>query len=122
MLSLRGALGPQPLKADRRGVSSTLANYSELFGWWTAMISWSIAFLVMVSVYLYHKRRHVVTSGRQGLQSLLERFDFVWVLAGLLAIYIISIRLASSLIFVAGNVAVELLLITYIMRNKSAGG
>ena len=46
-------------------------------------------------------------------------FVFVWVLLGLLIFYIVSIQIGSVLIFAAGNILVEVLLIAYLLRNRT---
>ena len=49
----------------------------------------------------------------------LNDFVFVIVLAALLGLYIVSIDRASSLIFAAGNIIVEVILVVYTVKNQS---
>jgi hypothetical protein len=86
--------------------------------WWAASIIWSIAFLIAVSLFLYVKRKSS-TGGESGPGKLSD-FVFVFVLVGLLALYIASINRASSLLFAVGNIVVEVILVIYTMRNKTA--
>jgi hypothetical protein len=94
--------------------------YSNLLGWWSISISWSAVFLIAVSLYLYWIRRKRINErprifGRIALKD----FVFVWILAGLLALYIVSIYRGSSLIFAAGNLVVEAILVVYAIRNNA---
>jgi hypothetical protein len=41
-------------------------------------------------------------------------------LVGLLGLYIVSINRTSSLIFALGNIVVEIVLVVYTVRNKTA--
>jgi hypothetical protein len=94
----------------------------DLFAWWAISISWGIVFLIIISVYLYsgsRKKRSegVRTHGDKG--SFVRDFIFVWVLIGLLFFYVISVNVGSSALFAAGNIAVEILLVVYLLKNKS---
>jgi len=97
--------------------------YPELFAWWAISISSSIVFLTLVSVYLYvnSSRRRRAESGREtpNMITLGRNFIFVFVLIGLLFFYIISIRIGSILVFAVGNIAVEAILVAYLIRNKT---
>lgn len=94
--------------------------YSDLLGWWSISISWSAVFLIGVSLYLYWDRRKRFTEGTRIFSRVkLRDFIFVWVLAGLLGLYIVSIYRTSSLVFAAGNLIVEAILVAYTIRNKS---
>ncbi len=94
--------------------------YSDLLGWWSISIIWSAVFLIGVSLYLYWDRRKRFTEGTRVLGRVkLRDFVFVWVLAGLLGLYIVSIYRTSSLVFAAGNLIVEAILVIYTIRNKS---
>jgi hypothetical protein len=44
-------------------------------------------------------------------------FVFVWILIGLLVLYVVSIGEGSYLLFAAGNVVVEIILIVYTLRS-----
>lgn len=94
--------------------------YLDLFAWWAITISGGIAFLILVSVYLYANSR-VARRESTGLivRTRLGRdFIFVWVLIGLLIFYIASVNIGSSLVFAAGNIMVEALLIIYLIRSR----
>lgn len=90
--------------------------YHELFGWWIATITWSIAFPIAVSVYLYMRRTSAVRQTRK--IGRIEGFAFVWFLIGLLVFYVISVGEASTILFAFGNVVVEGLLLLYIVRSS----
>jgi Flp pilus assembly protein TadB len=90
--------------------------YADLFGWWIATISWSIAFPIVVSIYLYRRRPlRPPSAGRRG--GPLKDFAFVWFLLGLLAFYVVSVSQGSALLFAVGNVLVEALLLVYVLRS-----
>lgn len=94
-------------------------SYTDLLVWWSVSISWSAVFLIAVSLYLYWDRRIRHPEGSQVLnQFRLSDFVFVWVLIGLLGLYIVSIYWGSSLIFAAGNIVVEIILVVYALRHK----
>jgi len=95
--------------------------YTELFGWWIATISWSIAFPIVVSIYLYRRRTRRSTAVTGGKIQWARDFTFVWFLLGLLVFYIITVSQGSSLEFGIGNIAFELLLIAYAFRNQQKG-
>ena len=93
----------------------------DLFAWWAATISGGIVFLVVVSIYLYANSKTIrKEKGRAAVRkpNVGKDFIFVWVLTGLLVFYIISVSIGSSLVFAAGNIIVEMLLIAYLVRNK----
>ena len=91
--------------------------YAELFEWWIVTISWSMAFPIAVSVYLYRARR-----GRTGaparISSLAKDFTFVWFLLGLLAFYVVAVGGGSSFLFALGNLVFEGLLLLYVLRSS----
>ena len=92
--------------------------YSGLLGWWTISIIWCAVFLVGVSLYLYWDRRRRFTEGTHVLKrTRIRDFVFVWVLVGLLALYIVSIYRGSSIVFAAGNILVEAILVLYIITR-----
>jgi len=92
--------------------------YSGLLGWWTISIVWCAVFLIVVSLYLYWDRRKRFTEGTHVLKRTRVRdFVFVWVLVGLLALYIVTIYRGSSTVFAAGNILVEVVLILYIIAK-----
>jgi len=80
-------------------------------------ISWSALFLIAVSFYLYWKRRP--QSGFSlGIVGKAKDFIFVWILASLLILYIFTINNNSAMIFAAGNIIVEIVLVVYTVRNR----
>jgi Flp pilus assembly protein TadB len=95
----------------------------DLFQWWAATISAGSVFLTLVGAYLYlesRKRRKEDARKRESdTRRLLTDFIFVWVLLGLLIFYIVSIDIGSDMIFAAGNVLVEIVLIIYLLKNKT---
>ena len=95
----------------------------DLFQWWAATISAGSVFLTLVGVYLYlesrKRRKEDARKRERGTRRLLTDFIFVWVLLGLLIFYIVSIDIGSDMIFAAGNVLVEVVLIIYLLKNKT---
>jgi hypothetical protein len=92
--------------------------YSGLLGWWTISIIWCAVFLIAVSLYLYWDRRKRFTEGTHVLKrSRIRDFIFVWILVALLALYIVSIYRGSSIVFAAGNILVEAILVLYIIAR-----
>jgi Flp pilus assembly protein TadB len=74
-------------------------------------------------VYLYVlvfqiPHRKATDSRSLGAQRFVIDFIFVWVLLGILVFYIMSIAIGSALIFAAGNILVEALLIIYLLENR----
>jgi hypothetical protein len=76
--------------------------------------------LIAVSIYLYVRRKHRSPDKAASSHVKLNDFVFVIVLAGLLGLYIVSIDRSSSLIFAAGNIVVEAILVLYTVKNRSA--
>ena len=98
--------------------------YPDLFWWWVTCISWSIAFLIAISIYLYRnsRTRRIETDGSKMKRSRLRAdFVFVWVLIGLLIMYVVSVNIGSAILFAAGNIVVESFLLAYLVKNKHAG-
>jgi hypothetical protein len=92
---------------------------ASLFELWVITITWSIVFLILVSFFLYRKRRTPARlETRAGLKRFVGDFVFVWVLMALLVFYVVTIDAGSDRLFIAGNLAVELFLVYYIMKNK----
>jgi amino acid transporter len=95
----------------------------DLFQWWAATISAGSIFLALVGVYLYaesrKRRRGPERKGIKRLGRLVNEFIFVWVLLGLLVFYIVSVDLGSDWIFAAGNVFVEVILVAYLVKNRT---
>ncbi len=94
-------------------------KYPDLLFVWAVSITWCTVFLIAVSIYLYHKRKGKSPDSGT-VRSRLKEFLFVVMLASLLGLYILSINLTSSLIFAIGNIIVEIFLVVYTMRNKTA--
>ena len=96
-------------------------QYLDFFIWWAITISGGIAFLILVSIYLYAKsktRRTENSSKKSSRFRVGKDFVFVLVLVALLIFYIISVYIGSSLIFAAGNIIVEAILIVYLIKNR----
>ena len=93
---------------------------TNLFTWYIITISWSIAFMIAIGIYLYISSRAERKESNQkwSFTKLLKDFTFTWVLLGLLVFYIISIEMASYTIFAVGNIAVEVILILYGIRSR----
>ena len=101
-----------------------MTPYSNLMGFWAVCISWSALFLTAVSIYLYmdsrkNRKRHAPATGGLGF---VRDFVFVWILLGLLGLYIVSIDRASSILFASGNIVVEAILIAYAVKNRPSRG
>jgi len=92
----------------------------DLFAWWAVTISGGIAFLILVSIYLYTKSRVIRRESHKSAAGtrLGKDFIFVWVLIGLLVFYIVSVNIGSSMVFAAGNIIVEAMLIAYLIMNR----
>jgi hypothetical protein len=93
----------------------------DLFTWWMVSISFSIVFLTLVSIYLYANRNCVKAKERKkGITAFVRDFIFVFVLISLLFFYIVSVRIESALLFAAGNLVVEVILLAYLFKNRTA--
>ncbi len=96
-------------------------EYIDLFVWWAITISGGIAFLILVSIYLYANskaKRHESKKAILNTFRFGKNFAFVWVLIGLLVFYIISVNIGSAAVFAAGNIIVEAILIAYLIKNR----
>lgn len=93
----------------------------DLFDYYIITISWSIVFILIVSLFLYSRRKRPAAGEqvRTGVRTTLANFTFVWVLTALLLFYIITVDMRSYVLFAVGNVVVELFLVYYIMKNRS---
>ena len=91
--------------------------YENLLTWWMISISWSALFLIAVSFYLYWKRSPQLGFSR-GIIGKAKDFMFVWILTSLLILYIFTINNSSAVIFAAGNIVVEIVLVVYTVRNR----
>lgn len=95
---------------------------SDLFTWWVISISWSIVFLVLVSIYLYRNSKNRREKSNQETRNIVSKFVkdfvFVWVLISLLAFYVVSVNIGSSAIFAGGNIVVEIILIIYLIKTR----
>jgi hypothetical protein len=101
-----------------------MTPYPELMGIWAVCITWSALFLTAVSIYLYmgsRKNRKESAHATSGF-GFVRDFVFVWVLLGLLGLYIVSIDRGSSILFASGNIVVEALLIAYTAKNRPQKG
>jgi hypothetical protein len=97
-----------------------MMQYPELFDWWAAVITAGILFIALVSLYLYvgSRKKRKTSHGVVAYAARLGAdFIFVWVLLGLLSLYIFSISRVSIFFFVAGNIMVGLVLIAYLLKN-----
>jgi hypothetical protein len=94
----------------------------QLFNWWVISITWSIVFLTLASIYIYADSKRTVETKRHAktkLATLVRDFVFVWILLGLLGLYIVSIDRGSSILFASGNIVVEAVLIGYTVRART---
>lgn len=94
----------------------------DLFTWWAITISGGSIFLTLVSIYIYagtKARRKESGQTTTNVANKVKDFVFIWVLLGLLIFYIVSIQIGSVFIFAAGNILVEVLLIVYLLRNRT---
>ncbi len=94
----------------------------NLFTWWATVITAGILFIVAASTYLYantRNRREKSKNPTKAAGRLIKDFVFIWVMLSLLTLYIISIGDASPTLFAAGNIAVEIILIIYLLKNVS---
>jgi uncharacterized membrane protein len=91
-----------------------------LFDWYVITISFSIVFLIVTSILLYSRRRVAAGSvrTRASVSQIVRDFIFVWILISLLALYIVTVMVASYPLFATGNIIVELLLLFYVYRNR----
>jgi hypothetical protein len=92
-----------------------------LFNWYAITISWSIVLLTIASIYIYVDSSKTGKIKRSGLKpaTLARDFVFVWILLGLLILYIESIDRGSSILFAAGNIVTEAVLIVYGVRYRT---
>jgi len=91
------------------------------FIWWIITISWSIAFLILVSIYLYGNsgtKRKESSRTTSNTVRLGKDFVFVWVLLSLLIFYIVSVNIGSAVVFAAGNIVVEAILVIHLVKNR----
>jgi hypothetical protein len=91
-----------------------------LFDWYVITISWSIVFLIVASIFIYSRRRVAPGSVRThaSISQIIRDFTFVWILISLLFFYIVTVMVVSDLLFAAGNIVIELLLLIYVYRNR----
>jgi uncharacterized membrane protein len=99
-----------------------MTYYPGLFDWWALSISFSVVFMTLVAIFLYsnsrgRRRKENQDTGKK--RRLSSNFFFVWVLLGLLVLYIASINIGSYNLFAVGNVVIELILIVYLIENRS---
>jgi heme/copper-type cytochrome/quinol oxidase subunit 2 len=91
-------------------------EYADLFGWYMIVITWSIVFIILVSIYLYAQSRK---ARKMDSTSYIKNFTIVWILISLLVLYIVSINRGSSTLFAVGNIVVEAYLLYYVMNNRT---
>ncbi|HVP22451.1 MAG TPA: hypothetical protein VMS77_00910 [Conexivisphaerales archaeon] len=99
--------------------------YADLFGWWIASITFNILFVCAASVYLYRRRqkRSPDTSvGGPRAIRVAKDFTFVWILLLLFLLYVYSVSEVSLSIFVVGNIALQILLLAYVIRRGDPKG
>ena len=95
--------------------------YSDLFNWWVVSISFSVSFMTIIAVYLYvssRTRRRQITKATGERTRLVSNFTFVWILLTLLVLYILTIYIGSYVLYVLGNIVVDIMLIAYAARSK----
>jgi hypothetical protein len=100
-------------------------NYQDSFSFWIVSISWSIVFIILISIYLYMStktRREQNSQTKRNLASLAKDQGIIWFLLGLLVFYIISVNLGSDIIFAVGNILVEVMLLIYVWKNRKTAG
>lgn len=116
----------------------------DLFAWWALSISWNIVFLIAAGFYLYassrakrkkaaqeetkrktnddHSLRVYKTQWKATVGRIAKNFIFIWILLGLLVFYIFSVQLGagrlSEVVFAVGNIVVEVLLVSYLFKNR----
>ena len=89
--------------------------------WW--LLPGCIFFLlaVIAAIEWQHQESQGIQLKAKAL-SVSKNFVFVWILLGLLVFYIFSVKLGtgrfSELVFALGNIAVEVLLVFYLLRNR----
>ena len=93
-------------------------DYSNLFGWWISSITFNIVFVIFASIYLYRRRRiPAQPSTGNRIVRWAKDFVFVWILLGLLVLYVVSVGQGSYILFAVGNIVVEIVLICYVVRS-----
>ena len=118
----------------------------DLFAWWALSISWNIVFLIVAGLYLYassraKRKKDTLEESKRKMNDensarerasktqlkakagrIAKNFIFVWILLGLLVFYIFSVQLGtgrlSEVVFAVGNIAVEALLVFYLLKNR----
>ena len=97
-------------------------DYSNLFGWWISSITFNIVFVIAASVYLYRRGKGVSRSPVGRVRRWMKDFTFVWILLGLLILYVVSVGQGSFLLFAAGNIVVQLILVIYVVKSGNSSG
>ncbi len=100
-----------------------MTPYADLLVWWAVTITAGTMFLVMVSFFIYFNGGEGRINGNSvwGL-GMVKNFVFVWIMLGLLALYIVSISGGSYTLFAAGNLVVEAILAVYVLVQGKAKG
>jgi hypothetical protein len=89
--------------------------------WW--LLPGCIFFLLalLAAVQWQFDQQHKIQFKAKAV-SISKNFIFVWILLGLLVFYIFSVKLGtgilSELVFALGNIAVEVILVFYLFRNR----
>ena len=96
--------------------------YMYLYLWWAICISFSILFITLIAVYVYvankaKRKDEAIVTNR--VARIGRNFVFVWALIGLLVFYLVSVLIVSITLFVIGNVIVEILLLIYLVKNRT---
>jgi hypothetical protein len=73
-------------------------------------------FLMVVSIYLYVDSRPKRMT--KGIFRRIRDFIFVWLLIGLLVLYVVSVNMGSAELFAQGNIVVEVILVFYLAANR----
>ena len=95
-------------------------DYSNLFGWWISSITFNIGFVIAASIYLYRRGKGVSRSPVGRVKRWLKDFAFVWILLGLLVLYVVSVGEGSFLLFAAGNIVVQIILVIYVVKSGNS--
>ena len=70
-------------------------------------------------IYMDSKKKNGNGHAKISPITLAKDFIFVWVLFGLLALYIVSIHIKSAVLFAAGNIFIEVFLVVYTVKSRT---
>jgi hypothetical protein len=101
-------------------VISIIGAFAQTMWWlFPGCVFFLLALLAAVQLHLDQNRG---ISFKMEALSVSKNFIFVWILISLLVFYIFSVKLGtgrfSEFIFALGNIAVEVLLVFYLFRNR----